>query len=374
MNCQACNTPVSKDDLLRCNPCKRIYHFRCLNMSATYFKANKNELITKWYCPSCANITRRKGTDTPVGKYFVQHLNETTMSCDESLLDDGNSASESIGANNMLAETQTGAPSSGMTYVEFLSLLDTKLDAKLDAKFETFRTYMNRTIVSQITSATENLKADFTSTTDFLVKEQQDLKKELTSANNTISRLESEKAKLQSEFIIMERRITSLEKVSRSRNLEIQAVPDRRNEDTLAIVKKICNTIKVPIQDSDICAVRRIAKIIPGSSRPRNILVTLPSERHRDVIISAYKRYNKNHRSDPLNTALLDVPGEKCTIYLAEHLSAECKELYAAARRFSKEHSYKYVWVKYSRVYLRKDDSSSAIFVRDLPTLSKLKI
>ncbi|KAL0850103.1 hypothetical protein ABMA28_011986 [Loxostege sticticalis] len=65
----------------------------------------------------------------------------------------------------------------------------------------------------------------------------------------------------------------------------------------VAIVRKICDTINVPVHDVDICSVRRIAKFNPDSSRPRNILLTLPSERQRDIILSAYKRYNKHHQS-----------------------------------------------------------------------------
>ncbi|KAL0810362.1 hypothetical protein ABMA28_010511 [Loxostege sticticalis] len=348
MICRACNNSVSKDDLIRCNPCKGTFHYRCLNMTSAYFTANRSNLTATWYCPSCANITRRKGPDTPVGKHFVPQLNETTMSCDESFVEDSSSAAEhSRPCIYTLPATQTATSSNGMTYVEFLSLLDSKLDAKLDEKFDTFRTSVNKMIQSQITSAIENLKTDFTHTTDFLADEQQ--------------------------LDVMERRINSVEKVSRSRNLEIQAIPDRRNEDLVAIVRKICDTINVPVHDVDICSVRRIAKFNPDSSRPRNILLTLPSERQRDIILSAYKRYNKHHRSDPLNTGLLGIPGEKVNIYLAEHLSAECRELYAAARKFSRDHSFKYVWVKYGRVYLRKDDSSSAIFVKDLPNLGRLK-
>lgn len=343
-------------------------------MTSAYFTANRSNLTATWYCPSCANITRRKGPDTPVGKHFVPQLNETTMSCDESFVEDSSSAAEhSRPCIYTLPATQTATSSNGMTYVEFLSLLDSKLDAKLDEKFDTFRTSVNKMIQSQITSAIENLKTDFTHTTDFLADEQRDLKRDLATANNAISALEAEKSKLQSELDVMERRINSVEKVSRSRNLEIQAIPDRRNEDLVAIVRKICDTINVPVHDVDICSVRRIAKFNPDSSRPRNILLTLPSERQRDIILSAYKRYNKHHRSDPLNTGLLGIPGEKVNIYLAEHLSAECRELYAAARKFSRDHSFKYVWVKYGRVYLRKDDSSSAIFVKDLPTLGRLK-
>jgi hypothetical protein len=231
-------------------------------------------------------------------------------------------------------------------------------------------------IKNEMTSAVENLKSEFTKTTDFLCEEQRDIKQELHATVNKISLLETDKAKLQSEISDMQRRLVTLEKSSRSRNIEIQCVPDRRNENIVAIFKNICDVIGVKVDDHSVYAVRRVAKLNPNSSRPRNIIATFPSERHRDDILSAFKRYNKQHPADPLNSASIGVPCDistKTNIYLVEHLSPECKELYSTTRRWAKDCQYKFVWVKYGKIYLRKDDNSPALHVKDLATLTKLK-
>ncbi|GBP73818.1 hypothetical protein EVAR_54870_1 [Eumeta japonica] len=74
------------------------------------------------------------------------------------------------------------------------------------------------------------------------------------------------------------------------------------------------------------------------------ILVTLPSERHRDDSISAVPRYNRN-QSSPLTSAHLSIHGDAINIYVSEHLPPHTKKIHAAARKVSKESGYKYTWL-----------------------------
>lgn len=134
-------------------------------------------------------------------------------------------------------------------------------------------------------------------------------------------------------------------------------VPEKKNENLLPILKNLCAKISAPVTESEVFAVRRVAKMNNESARPRNILVTLPSERHRDYVISAFQRYKKANRTNPLNSSDLGFPAENGQyIYVTEHLAPECKELHSAARKAAKERAYKFVWVKYGRVYMRKNE------------------
>ncbi|XP_064292016.1 uncharacterized protein LOC135309711 [Plodia interpunctella] len=336
-------------------------------MSQSYYRENKAKLVQSWYCPSCANVTRRKAPDTPVRSSFVHGLNDSTMSCDEPL--EASKSGAVFGPTSSEVNSSVVPQSGGMSYEKFLELFDARLDTKLNS----FKASISQIIKSEIASSIDNLKADFSRTTDFLEAEQKDLRAELSTANDNISRMESDKLKLQSDINTLERRLAVMEKSSRSCNLEVQAVPDKKNENIAAICKKIFDVIGVPIQDSEICAARRVAKLDPKSDRPRNIIITLPSERHRDSILSAYKRFNKDRKSEPLNSSLIGIQGERSNIYLAEHLSSEAKELYAAARKFKRDNQYQFVWVKYGRVYLRKSEECPAIYVKNLDFLNKLK-
>ncbi|CAG9138790.1 unnamed protein product [Plutella xylostella] len=169
----------------------------------------------------------------------------------------------------------------------------------------------------------------------------------------------------------MSTRLAILEKISRDSNVEIQEVPESKSENLLAILQSLCKVIDTPLVETDVRAYRRVAKINPASNRPRNIVVTLASPRHRDTLISAVLRYNKLHANDKLNSTSIGIAGEARRIYVSEHLSADTKQLHAAARKTAKELNYKYVWVRFGRIYLRKDHSD-AILVKNIETLAKL--
>lgn len=104
----------------------------------------------------------------------------------------------------------------------------------------------------------------------------------------------------------------------------------------LSIFKNICDTLDVLILEHDIRSYRRVAKMNPASDRPRNIIVTLTTPRMRDVVLSAFHRYNKSHPDEKLNSKHVGVTADGCQIYVCEHLSADLKKLHAEARDFKK--------------------------------------
>ncbi|KAL4718642.1 hypothetical protein ACJJTC_003732 [Scirpophaga incertulas] len=342
MNCEACRKKITGDEVLRCTQCMKQYHFVCLNLTPAYYKANLGELRRSWMCPLCINITRRKGNNcnTPIRQ---QQAN----------MDDSNMSSTS---------------SASITLDQFSRLLDSKLDTKLDS----FQKVLTETIRKEVSDQIARLKSEFTTTTDFLAEEQKDIRTELGTATDRIRKLEDEKMQLQTSLSQINKTVQILDKSSRNCNIEIQSVPEKRSENLLQALKKLCEVINCTISESDIKSIRRVAKLNPSSDRPRNIIVSLHSELHRDTIISAVRRFNRTNKSCPLNSSHLGFLGEKCNIYVSEHLSADCKAVHAAARHWAKTNQYKFVWVKYGRVYIRRDEESTAILVRDTDSLSKL--
>lgn len=231
---------------------------------------------------------------------------------------------------------------------------------------------MRTMITTEINAALEELKGEFTKTTDFLAEEQQDLKTAAKETDTKIKLLEQDNAKLSHDLAELGQRLRNMENVSRGCNLEIQALPETKQENLLQILKKITTEIGVTLVDSNIINIRRIAKMNPKSDRPRSILLSLSSVLLRDSVISAYKKYNKLNKENPLDSEILGIDGLKGSIFLVEHLSQETKELHTATRNAAKKLSFKYVWVTHGRVYLRKDEDSSQIQIKNISDLDKL--
>ncbi|KAF9405376.1 hypothetical protein HW555_013863 [Spodoptera exigua] len=278
-------------------------------MTKEYYSKNLSELKRAWACPSCTNIARRKNENTPVRNQFEILSEEADMSCDDLLPNTSGTDSDSrmfqqasirTSANKQLSLVPE-TPCS-ISYERFGELLDFKL--------ESIRVALAADIKKEITAAIENLKDEFTRTTDFLASEQRDIQDKLASVDSTITSLESENIKLRTEMNELKRRLQTLEKSSRCRNMEIHSVPERKTENLFAIFEKLCKEIKVSTPNTDILSIRRVAKINSESDRPRNILVTLQSERQRDVLISALRQYNKENKDNQLNSSHLGISGE----------------------------------------------------------------
>ncbi|XP_045769402.1 uncharacterized protein LOC123870227 [Maniola jurtina] len=360
MKCQACNKDIERGELLSCCSCRSTYDYKCLNISKEFYTEHIQKVKRSWECPSCMNVTRRRNENTPVRNQFELLLSEESSNMSYDDIACGTLPKSSVAGPTQC--TSTSAPT--LSYDQFGQLLDSKIEKIRSALVSDFK--------KEFTNAIEKLKIEFTQSLEFISAEQCALKNDLITANKTIETISSENIQLKSEVVQLSRRLSVLEKSSRSRNIEIQLIPEKKNENLIGIFKNLCGTIKASTTETDVCSIRRVAKLNTQSTRPRNVIVTLPSERHRDDLISTFKRYNKSNKSEPLNSSHLGIPGEKHKIYVSEHLSPECKAIHAATRKAAKEHAYTYVWVRNDRVYTRKNDKSSAILIRNISDLTKI--
>lgn len=352
---------------MECRQCKGKYHLHCLNIRKDQFLALSKECRTTWLCPHCNNITRRT------------RCNPNTSVTQNQVPPSDESVNMSMDSSDRVASVDTASAVSEepVTMDKIRQLFDDRLNSSLTAFMHSFRAALHEDVrvmvQAEMKSTVQELKNDFNQTITFISDEQATLKTQINNKDETIKKLETENLKLQADLVKLNSRLSSMEKMSRGLNIELQAVPESRNENVMSLFKKICETVDVHIDDPCIQACRRVAKMDAKSNRPRNILVTLSSPRLRDTILSSVHRYNKSHPKDPLSTRHLGLPGETRKIYVTEHLSPECKSLYAQTRKIAKEKNYKYVWVKYARIYMRKNDESGHIYVKDLSTLNKLK-
>lgn len=281
-----------------------------------------------------------------------------------------------INADSPLSSTSSPpSPVVSASLLQISEMFDQKLStnsAFMVNLRQSIKTDLKAMIATEIGSAIQQLKDEFTETTDYITAEQKDINNRMDDYEHRLKELESENLHLRGELTIVKTRLGTVEKISRGLNVEMQAVPENRSENVVELFKTLCNSIDFPITDNDIRSCRRVAKHDQSSPRPRNILVTLTTPRIRESVLSAAYRYNKNNPKDKLNTRHLGITSETAEIYVTEHHSPEVKLLYAEARKFKKAQKYDFAWVKHGQVYVRKNVDSKAVLIKSVDSLNKL--
>lgn len=245
-------------------------------------------------------------------------------------------------------------------------------------EMNTFINSYKEIIIKEISSKmTEVLGkvSDITTAIDFLENKYEDMKDEILQKNETICRLEKENKKIIQDILDIKAKLDNIEQHSRENNLELQCVPEHKNEDIVRIIKQLATIIQCPINDGDVLKSTRIMKLNKESPRPRSILIKFSSPRIRDKFLAATMAFNKRagKNEDKLNTSHIGIGNSKKPIYVCEHLSPSVKALHAEARAKAKAVNYRYVWVKNGRVFMRKTDHSEYVYVKNSTVLNNLQ-
>lgn len=368
MSCNVCKIYVDPNTYLFCHLCRHKYHYKCLNMKTEQFKSLTKEYRSMWSCGACTKIKSKRGMSN-----FSSPV--TTLPALGSPMDQA-IENDDLEANIVDPKKQFLPPGHTVTMENISQLLDIKLESSLMgvmSKFrETFMTDLKSIVRSEMEPLISELKQDFTQTTDLICAEQRDLKAEIKEKGKIISSLKDDNLRLNDSLRKIESKMTQMESISRASNVELHAVPEFKNENLIEIFKKLCDVVNVSMDQFSIQSCRRVAVRITSSDRPRNILITLKSPRERDLVISAVHRYNKSHKDQPLASGHLGISGVSHRIYAAENLSLETRALFAETRKVAKENNFKYVWVRFGKIYLRKDDTANAILIKTMDTLSKI--
>lgn len=182
-----------------------------------------------------------------------------------------------------------------------------------------------------------------------------------------IENLKIENENLKGEVCHFKTKLNDLEQYSRQNNLEIQGVPEKRNENLFDIVHKITDFLSVPFNPNTIESVHRVKAFKPGS--PKNIIVKFLSVKSKDAILAAGK--NKRASSTAANRALC-VDNISNNLYINDHLTTENKLLYKRTREIAKERGYKYVWLKNCNIFIRKEDASRVKIIKSFDQVNSL--
>lgn len=343
LNWGCCSVSNEDDNYTLCPKCKKAYHHLCL------FAGKNKPKLTKvdkdWLCPRCRESTPKasKNDNTP----FRSAQNITLRPTKKPTL------------------SQPSKNDSPVTREEMREIMEEILLKHM----EDFK----KQFCGELLSVKEEIRS-INKAMDYMGDQVEDMLKKYKENNELIKNLQKHEYEMQLNITNLTARINLLEQNARCKNIEIQCVPEKKTENLVGIVKELSKVVGLDLKDENIVHVTRTAKLNPEVKRPRSIIVELNNTRVRDSFLAAVSKFNKpKSPNDKLNSSHVGFTGPTSAIYVMEHLSPANKSLHATVRQAAKEKGYKYVWVRGGRIFMRKNDDSAYIYIKDNNVLANLK-
>lgn len=342
-----CCNGSEEESSIKCARCNKLYHYACLSIEENILTPKR---AASWKCPNCLNhLPKGKNDNTPV-------RNVTT----------------SRGSKRQAVNSPPLAQHAGQLSPDDIGDI---VQRRMQKQFDEMLSKINYSFANLLNNKLKSIQSEISEVVKSMehINDQfEELRKEHKSALITMANLQSENESLKADVNDLRSRLGQLEQHARAKNIEIQCVPEKKTENLLNIVTGIGKVVNCDIDVNSIANCTRVAKLQRETNRPRSIIVEFITPRLRDVFLAACIKYNKANPNNRLNSNLIGIPGVKMPIYIAEHLSPAYKKLHAAARLKAKEKSYNFTWVRNGRIFVRKDDSSAYIWIKDISTLDKI--
>lgn len=335
------------EQFINCIMCNKSYHFLCLTLPEI---PSDSEIFSQWKCPDCMNKIKcrsaKKCDSTPI-------RNVTTA------------------RGNKRIALNSPPKSNPVTAEEVRSIVQEVIQVQYATMLQQMNTIIVNTINTELAPVRKDIQ-ELQASLTFHTEEFDKLQSKYKEISNETKGLKNENEHLKNTVSDLNTRINYLEQNARSNNLELQCLPENRNENLITIIKQLGSVVGYEVKDCDVLHSTRIAKISTNNSRPRSIVVQLATPRKRDELLAAVITYNRKNAENKLNTADFGLACTKSPVYVVEHLSLANKALHAAARLRAKEKGYKYVWVRNGKIFIKKSDDSDHILIKSRETLNKI--
>lgn len=337
-----------EENAINCKKCKKKFHYACMSLDETQLTADMRGV---WNCPECVpkKLISKRNDNTPVSNVNTMrrnirpHLNSPPA--------DNSRASMSRDDIREILEVMT---------------------KNMDDNFAIMRQNMTSALDEQLKPIRAEL-SQMNDSMNFISDQYEDLKKVHEASQLRVTELEKQNVELKTTMEDLTLRINQVEQQSRQNNVELQCVPEDKNENLMNIIHRLGKTIGCRLNDNDVLNCTRTAKVNRSSTRPRAIVVQLASPRLRDQVLASTIGFNKTNPQNKLNSSHLGLPGNITPVFVTEHLSPANKVLHAAARRAAKDKGYKYVWIRSGKIFLRKSDDAEFILVKNMDMLNSIK-
>lgn len=339
-----CDVGLQDNNYTQCAKCSKAFHYECLSVSSNV-SDNKSTTL-KWICPLCTQKCSNNDS-TP-----VRYNPNITMR---------------PGKRQALNSPPNISNDQPITKNEMQEIIE---NVMMDMQ-KKFRDSIGDILTKELKPLKEEI-CEMKESMNFINHKYETIIQDNGDTRDKLRQLQEENGSMQSKIDDLTSRVNQLEQNSRMTNIEIQCMPEKKDENLLNLVIELGKTINCNISEDNLAHYTRIAKLKKDSVRPRSIIVQFNSSKKRDQYLAAAIKYNKLNPNDKLNSSHAGLPGPKSPIFICEHLSATNKALHAAARQAAKDKGYKYVWVRSGRVYMRKTEHSEYKIIRNINSLNNL--
>jgi hypothetical protein len=310
MNCASCGNKFN--DGVQCGACRKHFDFSCANITETGYRRLGPDRRAAWKCPACRLLSPSVGS-TPIPSPEV--------------------SLESI-----------------MTKLNSMSLLLECLPGLIDE-------------VKTIKADVANLQISSRETGERIQEFDRSLKTMVTQVT-ALETVSSDLVEIKTQCLLSKRREITKDQWSRLNNIEIKGVPVKKNENLFDIVGRLGNVINYKVSKAQINYVSRIPT---HNNKDKSIVVSFLNRYVKEDFVASARIIKS---ISPVDVGFTEERHQR--IFVNDHLSPDYKKLLTKCKQLAKERSYQYVWVKFSKIHVRKSDTSHIVIINSEQDLNKL--
>lgn len=345
--CGACSTKLSRgENLIDCSTCKTNYHILCVGITIQTYTRLTNDIKRNWVCPECKSKIKKGGdnSDTPVKTLPKDIIDNRILKAVEStdslsLVSESTNTDQSAALNVMASKLL-------VIHDQLNELITLQSDVKL--------------IREELTLIKESINNRLESVSDRVTKLEDQL--------NSLKEVTKTVVDLGHDFDKITEESNSRDQWTRRSNIELIGIPEKKNENLIDLIKKlgqISGFLVDPQMDIDF--VTRVAPRDYNGKQLRPIVLKMISRYRKDDFVSALRRAK-------LTTGDLGYDGcDNNKVFVNDHLTSRNKYLLRQAKAIAKEKGFKWVWVRNCNIIVRRNDSSSPIYIKTADDLNKIK-
>lgn len=373
MKCALCK--VSFNDGVQCSSCKAHLDFACANISESGYRRMGPDRIAKWKCPHCkiaasspitgGGMGAGGGAKMPPMSGYGKGSGDGKGSSDGKVTDDGKgsgggSGGSSGGGSGAGSAGNSGGSSGGGSSdpVTLEAVLKEVRDLKLQlAGLPGFFDEV-KVMKSELTELKASCEYSCAKVDDFGVRLSK-LEQKIPALERMLDVVNS----TQNAVADLKKELGDREQWSRLNNVEVKGVPLRKDENLFSIINALSKKVGYEFPKSQINYISRVPTF---NSKEKSIVVSFLNRYVKEEFIAA-ARAQKN-----LTASDIGFGGDTQRVFVNDHLTPEQKVRLTKTKALKKSRNYLYVWVKYCKIHVRKDDTSPVMIISKDSDLNKL--